>query len=151
MADIIFRRTGKTNPNGSVPGVISAGGKSWPTIERGNLFTYVRKGSYTLLMCFKTRGRPVKCLCFSDDAAISTHLIHDALNDSHLHLEGCIAPGVSSNEFGISNSLQAMNELFSALGGFQEWCKKTITVENNIQGEETKEQWIKRRKMQKSR
>ena len=97
-------------------------------------------------MCHKIRGRKVQCFCFSDDPTISSHLIHDALNDSHQHLEGCIAPGLTSDEKEIKSSAEAMRQVFVELGGIQEWGKKTITVENNIVGEETKEQWIKRRK-----
>jgi hypothetical protein len=146
MSDITFRRTGTVNKNGSVPGKLTINGKTWPTVERGGGYTFVRKGSYTLLMCMKTRGRKVQCLCFSDDPSISTHLIHDALNNNHHQLEGCIAPGLNSDENGIKDSAAAMLEVFAALGGYQEWTKKTITVENNIVGEETKEQWIQRRK-----
>lgn len=149
MADITFRRAGTVNTNGSIPGELTIGGKTWPTIERGRDYTFVRKGTYKLLMCHKMRGRKVKCLCFSDDPAISTHLIHDALNDNHQYLEGCIAPGLSSDETGIKNSAEAMEQVFVALGGFQEWTAKTISVENNIVGEETKEQWIQRRKKAK--
>jgi hypothetical protein len=96
-------------------------------------------------MCEKLRGRKVKCLCFFDSTAIQSHLIHDALNDSHAQLEGCIAPGLSFDENGIKDSAKAMIEVFDALGGYTEWRKKTIVVENNITGDETREQWIRRR------
>ena len=49
MADIIFRRTGTVNPNGSVPGTLTIGDKTWPTIERGGGYTFVRQGTYKLL------------------------------------------------------------------------------------------------------
>jgi hypothetical protein len=145
MADITFRRTGTVNTNGSIPGTLTIGAKSWPTIERGGGHTFVRKGTYTLLMCKKTRGRKVECLCFSDSLAIQTHLIHDALNDDHNELEGCIAPGLTATDTGITDSKKAMLEVFDALGGYKEWRKKTIIVENNITGDETREQWIRRR------
>ena len=149
MADITFRRTGAVNANGSVPGTLTIGAKSWPTIERGTGHTFVRKGTYTLLMCPKVSGRKVNCLCFSDSTAISTHLIHDALNDSHAELEGCIAPGLTSDADGIEDSAKAMLEVFAALGGYVEWAKKSIEVENNIRGDETREQWIRRRESEK--
>jgi hypothetical protein len=145
MTDIVFRRTGITNPNGSVPGVLTIGEKSWPTIERGASYTFVRKGQYRLVMCKKLSGRPVRCLCFNDSAAIGTHLIHDAMGDNHRELQGCIAPGLTSNGEGIQDSAKAMEEVFEALGGFVDWRTKTIDVQNNIVGDETKEQWIKRR------
>jgi hypothetical protein len=145
MADIIFMRTGMINPNGSVPGSLTIGKKTWPTIERGVDYTFVRKGLYTLLMCKKQRGRPVHCLCFNDSPAISSHLIHDALNDDHRQLEGCIAPGLTADSQGIKDSAKAMDEVFEALGGYKEWSTKGIDVRNNISGDETKEQWIKRR------
>ncbi len=143
--DIVFKRTGKANPNGSIPGTLTIGTKSWPTIERGTGHTFVRKGKYELLMRTKTRGRPVKCLCFWEDSSISSHLIHDAQDDDHRQLEGCIAPGLSFDDKGIKDSKKAMDEIFRALGNYVLWGKKTITVENNIWGSETKEQWIKRR------
>ena len=146
MADIIFRRTGKINSNGSVPGELTIGTRTWPTIERGANYTFVRMGQYELLMCYKTRGRHVRCLCFHESRAVSSHLIHDALKDSHTQLEGCIAPGLSADDKGIKDSAKAMDEVFTALGGFVEWKKNiTIDVQNNILGLETKEQWIERR------
>ena len=145
MVDIVFKRTGIVNPNGSVPGILTIGGKTWPTIERGGGHTFVRKGQYTLLMCEKQSGRKVPCLCFHESRAISTHLIHDAYKDDHRTLQGCIAPGITSDGAGIKESDKAMKEIFEALGGFKMWSTKTIDVLNNITGNETKEQWIKRR------
>ena len=97
-------------------------------------------------MTEKVSGRKIKCLCFHEDRAISTHLIHDAVRDSHLALSGCIAPGVSHDEKGIHNSATAMDEIWKALGGYKLWKKCKIRVENNIHGNETKEQWISRRR-----
>ena len=146
MTDILFKREGTINSNGSVPGELTIGTKTWPTIEKGKDYTFVRKGEYELLMTHKVSGRRVKCLCFYEDRAISTHLIHDALNDNHASLAGCIAPGLSSDDTGIKDSAKAMEEVFSALGGFKEWKKKKIKVENNIRGNEVKDQWIRRRR-----
>jgi hypothetical protein len=134
------------NRNGSVAGELAVGSKKWPTIERGVNYTFVRQGAYTLLMCVKTRGRAVNCLCFHESPAISTHLIHDADDDDHQSLEGCIAPGLSADEHGIHDSAAAMDELWTALGGFVMWKKVTILVANNIRGDERKEGWIRRRK-----
>ena len=150
MADIVFSRTGKVNPNGSIPGTLTIGDSTWPTIERGASFTFVRKGNYELLMTHKVSGRRVKCLCFHEDAAISTHLIHDALGDNHLWLAGCIAPGRSAHRNGIKDSATAMSEVFKALGGFTEWKKCTIEVQNNIRGTETKAEWLARRKRRRT-
>lgn len=146
MADIVFKRTGKINVNGSIPGEMTIGKKTWPTIERGMNYTFVRKGEYELLMTEKLSGRKVKCLCFHEDRAISSHLIHDALNDNHHNLSGCIAPGLTSDGTGIKNSDAAMVQIWAALGGYKVYGKCTIKIENNIQGSETKERWIARRK-----
>jgi hypothetical protein len=105
-------------------------------------------GQYELLMCYKISGRHIPCLCFHESRAISSHLIHDALNDSHTQLQGCIAPGLTADDQGIKQSAKAMQEVFAALGGFVEWRKVSIDVQNNILGQETKEQWIKRREAQ---
>lgn len=145
MADIVFRRTGVVNSNGSVSGELRIGSRTWPTIERGHNYTFVRQGPYSLLMSIKVTGRHVQCLRFHESEAISTHLIHDALNDSHQNLEGCIAPGLTGDAKGIHDSAKAMSEVWAALGGFVLGKKVTIEVQNNIVGTETKEQWVRRR------
>ena len=163
MSDIYFRRTSITNPNGSIPGIITIGGVSWPTIERGAEYTFVRKGTYQVAMDHKnssgrrgnslTEGTSVsvpnamfslRCLRFTDPA-IQTHLIHDALYDNHQALSGCIAPGESADFSGVYHSAEAMEQIFNALGGFEVGKVFTISVENNIRGNETRDQWIKRR------
>lgn len=149
--DIKFRRTGVVNANGSVAGELNIGSLKWPTIERGVDYTFVRQGIYSLLMCTKISGRAVNCLCFHESTAISKHLIHDALKDDHGKLRGCIAPGLSADRDGINGSEDAMKEVFAALGGFFPWKKVTIAVRNNIRGDETKEEWIKRREREEAR
>lgn len=143
--DICFRRTGVVNRNGSVAGELAIGSRKWPTIERGVNHTFARQGSYSLLMCVKTSRRAVNCLCFHESPAISTHLIHDANHDDHQALTGCVAPGLRADENGIHDSAAAMNEVWAALGGFVMWKMVTILVANNIHGNETKEEWIRRR------
>jgi hypothetical protein len=163
MADIHFRRTGISNPNGSIPGELTIGRHTWPTIERGEEYTFVRLGTYQVAMDYKNssgrRGEPsasgtsssapnamyaLRCLRFTDPA-IQTHLIHDALYDDHRNLSGCIAPGLSADYSGVYRSGEAMNEIFDALGGFQVGKVFTISVANNIRGNETRDQWISRR------
>ena len=145
MSDIVFARTGIINPNHSVPGLLTIGNRSWPTIERGSAYTFVRKGEYTLKMDWKVTHTNIHCLRFDHDG-IRTHLIHRALNDKYSNLEGCIAPGQSASEEGIAGSEAAMEEVFEALGKFIQGVKKTITVTNNIIGDETGADWMKRRK-----
>lgn len=158
MPDITFKRTSVPDANDQpVFGQLTIGDKTWPTVERGRNYTFVRKGTYKLYMTTKSSGRAVKCMAFMDpqlrkdgagksvSRAISTHLIHDALNDKHTTLSGCIAPGLSADANGIKDSEKAMKEVFLALGGWTDGTWKTIEVENNIHGEETGEQWIQRR------
>lgn len=150
MADMTFKRTGVLNKNGSVMGELKIGNKTWPTMERGTGFTYVRKGVYKVSMTVKTKGREVKCLCFDDSKAIWTHLIHDAQDDNHINLEGCIAPGLTKDEEGVNDSADAMAEVLAALGGYKQWKRCTIDVQNNMNGsQETKEEWIERRRKEK--
>jgi len=127
MATITFKRTGTANKNGSIPGNLTIGAKTWPTIERGRAYTFVRKGKYELLMCYKVSGRKVKCLCFHEDRAISSHLIHDAQDDNHLKLTGCIAPGFTSSDIGIQDSAKAMKQVFDALGSLADSTHKCTT------------------------
>jgi hypothetical protein len=145
MSDITFKRTGTVNDNGSVMGELTVGEKTWPTVERGDGFTFVRMGQYNLKMDEKATGRRVPCLRFDHDG-IRTHLIHDALNDNHKDLEGCIAPGLTKSDNGITGSPEAMNEVFVALKGFRQDAIVTITVDNNISGDETGDAWMRRRK-----
>jgi hypothetical protein len=145
MVEIVFRRRSAVNANGSVPGTLTIGAKSWPTIERGGPYTFVRKGEYTVKMDIKNTGRRIRCLRFDHDG-IRTHLIHDSLNDNHRNLLGCISPGKTASNTGVTDSEEAMREVFQALGGFEQSLTKTITVENNIRGDETGEAWMRRRR-----
>ena len=149
MADITFKRTGITNKNGSVMGQLTIGTKTWPTMERGDGHTFVRKGEYKISMTMKTSGRNIKCLCFDESKAIWSHLIHDAKDDLHTELAGCIAPGLSKDEGGVNDGTEAMAEIFTALGGYKQWKRVTIDVQNNIIGDETKDEWIARRRKDK--
>ncbi len=150
MADMTFKRTGVLNKNGSVMGELTIGNKTWPTMERGSGYSYVRKGLYKVSMTTKTSGRAVKCLCFDESRAISTHLIHDAKDDLHSQLAGCIAPGLTKDLEGVNDSEDAMAEVLAALGGYKQWKRCTIDVQNNMNGStETKEEWIARRRASK--
>lgn len=144
-----FRRTGEVNANGSIPGELTLGPKTWPTVERGDGHTFVRKGDYTLMVDYKNTDRAggvkVKCLRFNHEG-IKTHLIHDALNDKHTNLLGCIGPGLEATDTGIRHSEKAMAEIWDAIGGWVDGKLCTITVENNIVGDETAADWIARRK-----
>ena len=73
MADIVFRRTGVVNTNGSVAGELRIGSRTWPTIERGANYTFVRQGTYALLLCVKTKNRAVNFLCAAATAATAAH------------------------------------------------------------------------------
>jgi hypothetical protein len=42
-------------------------------------------------------------------------------------------------------TIDAMLDVWAALGGFKMWKRVTINVANNIFGNETKEEWIARR------
>ncbi|SHI02861.1 hypothetical protein [Marivita hallyeonensis] len=144
-----FKRSLTANANGTIPGELTLGDKTWPTIERGNGYTFVRKGTYRLMVDYKNTDRKggvkVKCLRFNHEG-IRTHLIHDALNDNAFTLAGCIAPGMAKTDTGISGSLQAMDEIWDAIGGWQDGKACSIFVENNVVGEETAANWIQRRK-----
>lgn len=150
MADMTFKRTGTLNNNGSVMGELTIGNKTWPTMERGTGHSYVRKGVYKVSMTVKTSGREVKCLCFDESRAIWTHLIHDAKDDLHSQLAGCISPGMTKDLEGVNDCEEAMAEVFTALGNYKQWKRCTIDVQNNMNGSpETKEEWIARRRLEK--
>ncbi|MFA8387435.1 MAG: hypothetical protein ACEPO2_17560 [Pelagibaca sp.] len=144
-----FRRSITPNSDGTIFGELTLGNKTWPTIERGNGYTFVRKGTYRLVVDYKNTDRKggvkVKCLRFNHEG-IRTHLVHDALNDNAFTLAGCIAPGMSKTENGIKDSIKAMNEIWDAVGGWEDGKVCSIFVENNVIGDETAANWIARRK-----
>jgi hypothetical protein len=159
MADMVFWRTGVTCKEGAVAGVLQIGEKFWPTIERGDGYTYVRKGTYVVTVGHKNKVREaggqcimVRCLRFGESPAIASHLIHDAYKDKHTALLGCIAPGLSADATGIHRSEEAMQQVLETLGVIDATgClkvgeRRTIDVLNNVGGgDETKREWIDRR------
>ena len=144
MTEITFKRTGPENTDGGVPGELKIGDSAWPTIERGEGYSFARKGEFTLQMDVKNSNRRVECLRLNHPG-IRAHLIHDAMNDDHHNLTGCMAPGITTSTEGICGSAEAMRQIFDALGGFTQGKEVKILIENNIVGDETGEQWIQRR------
>lgn len=141
---IDFKRTGAENENGSIPGVMTIGNRSWPTMERGSNYTFARKGDYVLKMEMKvTNPRPA--MRFSHEG-VRLLMIHDADNDRHTALDGCIAPGLEATPTGVTGSAKAMAEVLDALGGFVPGTEVTLYVENNIKGDETAREFVERRK-----
>ena len=121
MADLILKRDDKTNSDGSIPGMLIIKGTKFPTIERGENYVTVRKGTYSVKMGFKVKLRnekKIKCLRF-DHCGAKTILIHDALHDNWRNLEGCIAPGLNFNQNRgdklIKKSKMAMTRIFILL------------------------------------
>jgi hypothetical protein len=143
--ELVFRREESVNKNGSVAGVLTIGEAEYPTIERGEGHVSARKGTYELKMDIKNTHRRIQCLRFNH-LGMHTLLIHDAWKDSHHYLEGCIAPGMTSDAKGIHESGKAMEQILAALGGFEQGKLLKITIENNapgVQGE--KDDWLRAR------
>jgi len=111
------------------------------TLERGTKFVNLKVGTYEMKHSIKIEGRKVKCLR-PTDWRISTLLIHDALNDDPKTLEGCIAPFFFGGEAYNQNSAEAMELLWTLLGGWEEGRKVTLEVLTNVPGDRrTKETW----------
>jgi hypothetical protein len=139
-------------------------------MERGEGHVSARAGTYELKIDIKNTHRRIPCLRFNHLGA-HTLLIHDAYNDKHKNLEGCIAPGLSSYDGGVHNSAEAMKEIFELLcgltpgaltgmdmealtkslqsggvGDFKLGTLFEITVENNEPGVKgDKDSWLKAR------
>lgn len=141
---IHFQRTGEENENGSIPGEMTIGNKTWPTMERGRNYTFARKGDYVLTMEMKVKN-PRPAMRFSHEG-VRLLMIHDANEDRHTALDGCIAPGLEATATGVTGSAKAMSEVFDALGGFNPGTEVTLHVENNIWGDETAREFVERRK-----
>jgi hypothetical protein len=119
------------------------------TLERGTKFINLKIGSYQMKHSTKIEGRKVKCLR-PTDWRISTLLIHDALNDNPSTLEGCIAPFLFGGEANNQTSAEAMELLWTMLGGWQEGKKVTLNVLTNVPGDKrTKETWSRLRPRRK--
>jgi hypothetical protein len=111
------------------------------TLERGTRYINLKIGLYEMKHSTKIEGRQVKCLR-PTDYRISTLLIHDALNDNPDNLEGCVAPFLFGGEAYNHNSAEAMELLWTLLGGWEEGRKVTLVVLTNVPGDRrTKETW----------
>ncbi len=146
-------RTGVQPNKGHVYGVMTVKNNGaevgkFSTLERGVDFTNLKIGVYEMHHSKKHKARPVKCLR-PTNMFISSVLIHDAYKDDANHLEGCIAPFLFGSEAHYTGSAQALDQLWTLLGGYDESQQKTITLRvlNNFPGEKrTADQWIAQRK-----
>jgi len=96
-------------------------------------YSSLRVGTYKMKHSWKRTGRKIKCLRPVEDN-ISNVLIHDAANDDPNNLSGCIAPGIIGGEADWQNSAAAMEQLWVALGGFEEGKEVILVVLNNATG-----------------
>ena len=118
------------------------------TLERGVKFTNLKIGVYEMHHSKKNKGRQVKCLR-PTEFYIASVLIHDAYKDDAKNLEGCIAPFLVGGEAHYSGSAEAMEQLWTLIGGFDSNHKKTIKLNilNNMPGDNrTATEWIAQRK-----
>ena len=90
----------------------------------------LRVGSYKMIHDTKRTGRKVQCLR-PVEAAIQNILIHDAYDDNPDELEGCIAPGLIGGEANWQNSAEAMEKMWTALGGFEKGKEVYLVVLTN--------------------
>jgi len=98
-------------------GTLSHGIKTWPTIERMDGYKWVRPGPYEGMFAEWTgrSGQRSKAIRFSgvyDDRIY----IHPA--NWPKQLLGCIAPGTEKLETGVAHSRDALEEIFTSLGGY---------------------------------
>lgn len=112
-------------------------------------YSSLRMGDYEMEHSMKTHNlngtlssNPKKCLR-PTDSRIRSILIHAAAKDNPDTLQGCIAPGTFGQLYDFSDSEKAMEELFQALGGYQEGNKVTLKILSNASGAgyDTKETW----------
>jgi hypothetical protein len=132
MVNLFLYRTGpdeKKHEKGYLE--IPTLGKTFTTRERGDGYVSLRIGQYKMKHSTKIKGRQVKCLRPVEDS-ITTMLIHDADKDNPATLEGCIAPGKVGGEANWTDSAGAMEELWSALGGWEEGKEVILNVMTNV-------------------
>ncbi len=142
-------RTGALFKKKHVRGVmtIKRGGNQvaqFSTLERGYDYTNMKVGTYEMIHSWKKTKSIVQCLR-PTNRWITTVLIHAAYNDDAKWLEGCIAPFIIGSESYYGGSSQAIQEMFKALGGFDDQTPKKVSlvVLNNYPNEHrTAAQWI---------
>jgi hypothetical protein len=114
---------------------------SFLTMERGTKYVNLKIGTYEMKHSTKIEGRKVKCLR-PTDWRIGTLLIHEALNDDPRNVTGCIAPFSFGGQAYGQSSAEAMEFLWTMLGGWQDGKKVTLKVLTNVPGDSrTKETW----------
>ena len=129
--------------------------KAFETRENDATLKYssLRMGIYEMKHSKKTHnldGKPsaevIRCLR-PTDPRIEKILIHRAKNDNPNNLLGCIAPGTWGSLYDFKDSEKAMEELFEALGGYEEGKKVTLQVLSNATGVGlgTKDTWWRTR------
>ena len=145
-------RTGVQPNKGHVYGVMTVKSNGaqvgqFSTLERGVSFTNLKVGTYEMHHSKKHKGRQVKCLR-PTNMYISSVLIHDAYKDDARNLEGCIAPFLFGSEAHYVGSAEAMEKIWTLIGGYDESHEKKImlSILNNVPGENrTADQWIAQR------
>lgn len=127
--------------------------KAFSTRENDETLRYssLRMGTYEFKHSMKTHNlngkpmkTPIKCLR-PTDKRISKILIHRAFRNDPDTLAGCIAPGKWGVLHGFVGSIEAIEELFEALGEWNEGDLVTLKVLSNasrgVGYGETKENW----------
>jgi hypothetical protein len=122
--------------------------KAFATRENDRYLRYssLRVGVYEMKHDQKRTGERVRCLR-PTDLRIERILIHRASNNDPNTLTGCIAPGAWGTLHEFKDSAKAMDELFEALGGYQEGKTETLLVLSNASGVglETQDTWWRTR------
>ena len=117
------------------------------TLERAYNYTNLKVGTYEMIHSWKRTKSIVRCLrptC----RWIPTVLIHAAYGNKATNLEGCVAPFLVGSDAGYKYSSEAVEQMFEALGGFDDQTPKRVTLNvlNNYPGEHrTAAQWIAER------
>lgn len=141
MTTIIYRRLDETvndgNANGK-RGSIEVSEKSWHSIERMDGYKWLRPGTYECEFALWTSssGKKSKAIRVLGDYSDGRIYIHPANKPSQL--AGCIAPGTSKTNVGVGSSRDALSEIFTALGGYVEGKKVTLSVEGTMEVEQSK-------------
>ncbi len=117
-------------------GILNVMGKEFHTIERTSTMRLPVKVIECTMIKHESKGQ-----CFypradgeyghgkrTDTGAWGGILIH-AASFPH-HLSGCLAPGRTILTTGIGESREALDDIFTALGGFGEGRKVYLTVKN---------------------
>lgn len=113
-------------------GTLIVGSTTYHTIERRGGYVTLKSGTYEIKMEYSPSNPNRKQFriydhgVYNNKGNLAALLIH--VGNYPANVTGCIAPGKTTINDGVGQSTNAMNEIFTYLGGFAIGKKATLVV-----------------------